>query len=161
MKTRKQYFSFNCRLTIVAVFLFVGCTSEPVAPIHQVKIEMIGNDFKWNSRYAGRDGEFNTEDDRLAKQVLHVPLEADIEIVLKSRDYLYTLELPFADKEEIAVPDLAFSLQFKADRLGSFKMPGSQMCGYTHPDLIGTLIIESQEEFSRWLDRNRNGDVAD
>ena len=120
---------------------------------------MTGNDFKWSSRYAGRDGKFNTEDDRIAKQILHVPLDADIEIVLKSHDYLYTLEVPVAGKEEIAVPDLAFSLHFKTDRLGSFKLPGSQMCGYTHPDLMGTLIIESQEDFSRWLDRN--GDVAE
>ena len=159
MKTRKQYFSRSFRLTIVAVFLFIGCKSESVAPINHVKIEMAGRDFKWSSRYAGRDGAFNTEDDRLAKQILHVPLNADIEIVLKSHDYLYTLEVPVADKEEIAVPDLAFSLHFRADQLGTFKMPGSQMCGYTHPELIGTLIIESQEDFSRWLDRN--GDVVE
>lgn len=143
----------------VAVFLFIGCSSERVVPINHVKIEMTGNDFKWSSRYAGQDGEFNTQDDRLAKQILHVPFDADIEIVLKSQDYLYTLEVPVAGKEEIAVPDLTFSLIFKADQLGTFKMPGSQMCGYTHPDLIGTLVIESQENFSRWL--NRNGDVVD
>ena len=152
MKTRKQYFSPSFCLTNLAVFLFIGCTSERVVPINHVKIEMTGNDFKWSSRYAGQDGEFNTQDDRLAKQILHVPLDADIEIVLKSQDYLYTLEIPVAGKEEIAVPDLTFSLQFKADQLGTFKMPGSQMCGYTHPDLMGTLIIESPRDFSRWLD---------
>lgn len=135
-----------------SVFLISGCASKSVVPIVEVKIEMIGNDFKWNSRYAGRDGKLNTEDDRMANEVLHVPLGADIEIVLKSRDYLYSLEVPVAGKKEIAVPDLTFSLHFKADQLGTFEMPGNQMCGYTHPDLMGTLIVESQEDYSRWLD---------
>ena len=137
------------------VFFLSGCESEPVEPVRDVKIEMTGNDFKWSSRYAGRDGKLNTPDDRLAKEVLHVPLDADIEIVLKSLDYLYSLEVPVAGKKEIAVPDLTFSLRFKADQLGTFEMPGNQMCGYTHPDLMGTLVVESQEDYARWLETSQ------
>tara|TARA_Y100001933_G_C18842139_1_gene498024 strand:- start:95 stop:565 length:471 start_codon:yes stop_codon:yes gene_type:complete len=146
-------YRFVCRAVLPTTLILGlwGCESEPVTPVKDVKIEMTGNDFKWISRYAGKDGEFNTEDDLLAQEVLHVPLNADIEIVLKSLDYLYSLEVPIAGKKEIAVPDLTFSLRFKADQLGTFEMPGDQMCGYTHPDLMGTLIVESQEDYARWM----------
>lgn len=146
-------YRFVCRAGLLTTLILGlwGCESEPVTPVKDVKIEMTGSDFKWISRYAGKDGEFNTEDDRLAQEVLHVPLDADIEIVLKSLDYLYSLEVPIAGKKEIAVPDLTFSLRFKADQLGTFEMPGNQMCGYTHPDLMGTLIVESQKDYARWL----------
>ena len=151
MVTRSR---INIYVFLCAYFACVlgGCESKSIEPVREVKIEMTGNDFKWNTRYAGRDEKFNTEDDRLAKEVIHVPLNANIEIVLKSLDYLYALEVPVAGKKEIAVPDLTFSLQFKADQLGTFEMPGNQMCGYTHPDLMGTLIVESQQDYADWLD---------
>ena len=151
MVTRSRI-ELHVGLLVHVAFALSGCESKPVEPIREVKIEMTGSDFKWNSRYAGRDGKLHTKDDRLAKEVLHVPLGADIEIVLQSRDYLYSLEVPVVGEKEIAVPDLTFSLHFKADQLGTFEMPGNQMCGYTHPDLMGTLIIENQEDYARWLD---------
>ncbi len=135
---------------MVSVF---GCDRKESQPpdIREVKIEMTGHDFKWHSRYAGADGKIGTDDDPRANQVLHVPVNAEVEILLKSRDYLYSLEVPQAQCKEIAVPDLTFSLNFKADQIGTFKMPGEQMCGYAHPDLMGTLIVESQSDYARWL----------
>ena len=119
--------------------------------IDAVTIEMTGQNFGWSSRYAGEDGQLGTSDDVHAAQVLHVPENAEVEIVLKSRDYIYSLEVPQAGLKEIAVPDLTFTLQFKADKIGRFELPGDQLCGYAHPDLIGTLIVESQSNYRRWL----------
>ena len=63
------------------------------------------------------DNTIGTDDDLHAAQVLHVPLNAEVSrSFLKSRDYLYSLEVPQARRKEIAVPDLTFSLTFTADR---------------------------------------------
>lgn len=141
---------------VASLFLLLGllgCDPEgpPPPDVREVKIEMTGHDFKWHSRYAGADGQLGTDDDPQTDQVLHVPVNADIEIFLKSRDYLYSLEVPQARCKEIAVPDLTFSLNFRTDTIGTFEMPGEQMCGYAHPDLMGTLIVESQSDYARWL----------
>lgn len=139
-------------LPMILLSGLVGCsTPDPKTTAPQkIKIEMTGHDFKWASRYAGNDEKMDTDDDIHAQQVLHVPINAEVEIVLKSLDYLYSLEVPLAEKKEIAVPDLEFSLSFKADKMGTFEMPGDQMCGYTHPDLMGTLVVESREDYDRW-----------
>ena len=123
--------------------------------IEAVTIEMTGYQFRWHSRYAGDDGQLETPDDVRASQVLHVPVNADVEIVLKSRDYIYSLEVPQAGLKEIAVPDLTFTLQFKADKIGRFELPGDQLCGYAHPDLIGTLVVDTQHDYRRWLASQR------
>ncbi len=146
---------YRNRVTLLLLVLLCGCESKPLEPVREVKIEMTGHDFKWASHYAGRDGKMGTDDDIHAQQILHVPIDAEVEIVLKSLDYLYSLEVPLAEKKEIAVPDLTFSLSFKADKMGTFEMPGDQMCGYTHPDLMGTLIVESQEDFAKWVKSQR------
>jgi len=82
-------------------------------------------------------------------------VKAEVEIVLKSRDYIYSLEVPQAGLKEIAVPDLTFTLRFEADNIGTFELPGDQLCGYAHPDLIGTLVVDSQENYRRWLASQR------
>jgi len=143
-----------CTLLVPGV---MGCNpavhTEPA--IEAVTIEMTGHDFRWHSRYPGDDGQVGTPDDVHAAQVLHVPVKADVKIVLKSRDYIYSLEVPQAGLKEIAVPDLTFTLRFEADNIGTFVLPGEQLCGYAHPDLIGTLVVESQRDYRRWLASQR------
>ena len=84
--------------------------------------------------------------------MLHVPVKAHVEIMLKSLDYVYSLEVPQAGIKEIAVPEMTFTLRFEAEKVGRFRLPGDQLCGYSHPDLISTLIVDTQSDYRRWLD---------
>ena len=138
----------------ILLLLIIGCgqTDQPDSVIDAVTIEMTGHDFKWHSRYPGEDGQWGTTDDVEAAQVLHVPVKANVEIVLKSLDYVYSLEVPQAGLKEIAVPDMTFTIRFETEKVGRFRLPGDQLCGYSHPDLIGTLIVETQKDYRRWLD---------
>lgn len=138
---------------LLLLLALAGCGQDiNSAPrVEVIKIEMTGHDFKWQSHSSGGDGRLGTADDVRAAHVLHVPPDADVEIVLKSMEYIYTLAVPQAKIKEIAVPDLTFRLQFKADQVGTFVLPGDQMCGYSHPDLMGTLIVETQKDYARWL----------
>lgn len=139
---------------LLLLLLFAtGCVSDPPpAPLAtSLTIEMTAHNFQWHSRYAGEDGQLGTTDDAQVAQVLHAPVGADVEFMLKSQDYVYSLEVPQAGRAEIAVPDLTFSLQFTVDQIGTFELPGNQLCGYTHPDLMGTLVVESQENYAGWL----------
>ena len=154
---RRMRSRMRCVVCIVLLLELTGCNSsdEPTAVIDSVTIEMTGHEFKWRSRYPGEDGQLGSTDDVQAAQVIHVPVGANVEIVLKSLDYIYSLEVPQAGVKEIAVPDMTFTLRFEADEVGTFRLPGDQLCGYAHPDLIGTLIVDTQKDYRRWLDSQR------
>jgi heme/copper-type cytochrome/quinol oxidase subunit 2 len=143
--------------------LFVVCLSpcacrRAVKTVDSLTIEMTGEDFRWSSRYPGADGEIGTCDDFYVAQKLTVPKDARIEIQLKSNDFIYSLEVPHKDLAEIAVPDMTFSLRFDADRLGAVSLPGEQLCGYAHPDLMATLLVVSQSDFDAWQrEAKKNG----
>jgi cytochrome c oxidase subunit 2 len=113
------------------------------------EVEMTGQDFEWHVRYAGPDGRLGTADDLHGWRDLHVPVGADVRIHLRSRDYIYNLALPHLGLKEVAVPELEFSLAFEAGERGTFELRGDQMCGWTHPKLLGTLHVESPEEVAR------------
>lgn len=120
-----------------------------LAPSGLFEVEITGQDFEWHVRYPGPDGRLGTQDDLFGWQDLHVPLGARTRIHLRSRDYIYNLALPHLGLKEVAVPDLEFSLEFEARLAGDFELRGDQMCGWTHPKLLGTLHVESGEAVAR------------
>jgi len=114
-----------------------------------------GHEFQWHIRYPGPDGRLETNDDIHAPRHLHLPANVQVKLMLASKDYVYSLGLPHLQLKEIAVPDLSFSMEFDTDDVGVFDLLGDQMCGYTHPDLVATLTVESPSDFNAWLDRMR------
>ncbi|MBZ0266866.1 hypothetical protein K8I85_01810 [bacterium] len=114
-------------------------------------VRMTGGNYRWQVRYAGADGAFDTADDRHATREVHVPAGVPVTLELRSEDYIYTMALPHLDLKEIAVPDLEFALRFEMDEAGEYPLRGDQMCGYQHPDLMGTLVVEGKDAFDAWV----------
>ncbi|MEE8146386.1 MAG: hypothetical protein V3T24_02185 [Longimicrobiales bacterium] len=116
----------------------------------ELRIEITGFEFQWHVRYPGPDGELGTADDLLDRRHVRVPVGRDVELVLHSRDYLYSLALPHVSLKEIAVPDLTFSIRLTPDSVGSFELRGDQFCGYSHPDLMGDFLVMTESDFEQW-----------
>lgn len=116
-------------------------------------VEVTGREFEWYFRYPGADGKFETSDDTRVEKDLHVPLDVDIVLQLKSDDYVYTFSIPDLELKEIAVPQLTFTLPFRASAPGTFELLADPLCNFRfyHDELMGRLIIQEQSEFSIWL----------
>lgn len=116
-------------------------------------IELTGTGYRWRVRYPGVDGLLATEDDVIRFRNVHMPLDVDVQFVLKSTDYVYGIELPDFKKREIAVPDLEFRFALHAAIAGTFDLNGDEFCGDPHPELVGKMIVEPRDQFRRWLAR--------
>jgi len=128
----------------------------PDIPIPNPLIVVVtGDDYNWHLRYPGEDGQIDTADDIPALRHLHLPTGIAARLKLQSMDFLYTLALPHLGLKEIAVPDLEFWLEFETTTEGVFELRGDQFCGYAHPDLLGTLVVEPPADFQAWLQARR------
>ncbi len=116
-------------------------------------IDVTGEEFEWHIRYPGSDGTPGTPDDILTRRHLYLPVGANIRLELHSKDYVYSLALPHLELNEIAVPDLTFIMEFKTEREGTYELLGDQMCGYTHPKLMGEMVVLSKEAFAAWSEK--------
>lgn len=116
-------------------------------------IEVTGHNYRWHVRYPNSTGRIETEKDALAVRDIHVPLETEVVLVLKSTDYVYVLSLPEFGKKEIAVPTLEFRMQFRPETTGQFALLGEELCGDPHPELKGSLVVEPQAQFLDWLQK--------
>lgn len=146
--------SVSMLLTLFTLSLAFGACGQPkrASAAHAelpdvLEVEITGDDFNWHVRYPGADGKLGTDDDVSAMRDLHVPVNTRTRLHLRSRDYIYNLALPDLSLKEIAVPNLEFFLEFETGAPRTVELRGDQMCGWTHPQLLGKLFIESTDEF--------------
>jgi cytochrome c oxidase subunit 2 len=111
---------------------------------------MTGRASRWWIRYAGPDGLFGTADDLAARDDLHVPAGFNIHLELRSDDYIYVFAVPSLDLNEVAVPGLEQSLDFRADRPETLALNAQAMCGL-RTDHNEHLVVQDLGEFKTWL----------
>jgi len=128
----------------ILVSLFACNKGESSENTNLLIIEVTGEAYNWHFRYPGLDGVLGTTDDKHSIQNLYLPIDTNVQLKLKSKDYIYSFALPELGQKEIAVPDLDFQLQFRTGKQKTLEILGDQFCGYAHKSLIGKAFISHQ-----------------
>lgn len=121
-----------------------------------VIVEVTARQFEWRLRYPGEDGEFNTPDDLYTVNDLHVPVDQDILVHLKSEDVLHSFFLPNLRVKQDAVPGMKIPVWFRAEETGSYDLVCAELCGWGHYKMKGRLTVETAEQYQVWLSKLRS-----
>jgi cytochrome c oxidase subunit 2 len=119
----------------------------PKAPI----AEITGRQFEWRVRYAGKDGVIGTEDDILNVNDLHLPVNEDVVLLIKSQDVLHSFFLPNLRVKQDVVPGMQQFVWFKANTPGTYDIVCAELCGWGHYKMRGRLTIEPRAQFEKFL----------
>jgi cytochrome c oxidase subunit 2 len=140
-----------------------------------VHVEVTGMQFQWYFRYPGPDGKFGltkpelqdasaggdaalgldpkdpaSKDDVVAG-VMVVPVNREIEVILRAQDVIHSFFIPAMRFKQDAVPGLAIHMHFTPIQTGEFEIACAELCGLGHYKMHGILKVVSQEEFDKWL----------
>jgi cytochrome c oxidase subunit 2 len=124
---------------------------KPPTAEEALRVEIMPEQFAWNIRYPGPDGQFRTADDVTTINLLHVPLNRPVVIQLSSKDVIHSFFLPNARIKMDAVPGMVTSLYFQATTPGTYDIACAEHCGFGHYRMRGFLTAQSEEEFESWL----------
>ena len=117
-----------------------------------LKIELMPQQFAWNVRYAGLDGEFATTDDIVAPlSQMHVPVDTPVVVQASSFDVVHAFYVPELRFKQDIVPGMVTTFWFDAVKTGKFEIACSALCGNGHYKMRGNLVVESKEDFQKWL----------
>lgn len=117
-----------------------------------LKVQIMPQQFAWNVRYAGPDGEFATADDIVAPlSQLHVPVNTPVVVQMSSFDVVHAFYVPELRFKVDAVPGMVTTFWFEATKTGKFEIACSALCGNGHYKMRGNLTVETKEEFENWL----------
>jgi cytochrome c oxidase subunit 2 len=112
--------------------------------------EVTGRQFEWRIRYAGDDGKIGTPDDLHIVNDLHVPVNDEIVLEIKSADVLHSFFLPNLRVKQDVVPGMKQLVWFKPVREGSFDIVCAELCGWGHYKMRGRITVDSPEKFQKW-----------
>ena len=114
--------------------------------------EVSARQFEWRIRYPGKDNKIGTRDDIHIVNDLHVPINQEVVLSIKSQDVLHSFFLPNLRLKQDVVPGMKQHVWFKATREGTYDIVCAELCGWGHYKMRGRITVESQAKFDKWLD---------
>lgn len=98
------------------------------------------------------DDPYGQDDIIIANNVLHLPIDRNIKVVLRSKDVLHDFWVPEIRAKMDMVPGMITYFWFRPTRTGEFEILCAELCGRGHHIMRGTMFIDTQEDFEAWLD---------
>jgi cytochrome c oxidase subunit 2 len=123
-------------------------------------LEVTGRQFEWRLRYPGANNRLGDSDDIFVVNDLHLPVNEEILIELKSADVLHSFFLPNMRVKQDAVPGMKIPVWFRAMATGTYDIVCAELCGWGHYKMKGRLTVQSREEFDEWLDKKYREQTA-
>ncbi len=120
-------------------------------PANAYPIHMMATQFEWNATYAGADGAFDTSDDFVSLNVLHIAVNQPVVVQLEAEDVIHSFFLPEFRVKQDAVPGMIIPVWFEATQTGEYTLACAELCGLGHYTMGGTVIVHSQADFQDWL----------
>lgn len=130
-------------------------------PNMPVTVEVTARQFEWRIRYPGPDGKFDTMDDIHHVNELHVPVNEEVLVDLKSMDVLHDFFLPKLRIKQDAVPGKRIPVWFKAKKVGESDLVCAELCGWGHYKMKGRLFVESRSQYEAWLAKMSDAQSAE
>lgn len=144
-------------------------------PSPDVQVEVTAQQFAWNIHYPGADNVFGktspslvdeagnpigldkndpaAKDDIVTVNQLHLPAGKTVLIHLKSKDVIHSFFVPQFRMKLDAVPGITGSLWVSATKTGNYEIACAELCGNSHYRMRGFLVIDTPEDFKKWLEQ--------
>ena len=158
-------------LVLMGTRIWAGVHFEK-APPDSLEIQVLAKQFAWAFRYAGPDGKFGRTDikqindangnpfgidekdpagkDDIVNATLKVPVGKPILLILRSRDVIHNFFVRELRMKQDIVPGMEIPFHFQADKIGTYEVPCSELCGLGHSQMRSTMEVMTAENFEQW-----------
>jgi cytochrome c oxidase subunit 2 len=149
-----------CDIVIIVPAILVWYNIKQVMPPADETVRVIGQQWAWSFQQAGPDGVMDTADDIRTVGELHVKVNTTYHFELMSRDVVHSFAVPSFRLKQDALPGRTISGWFRPNRVGTYDIQCTQMCGIGHGLMAGRIIVETPQDHAAWLLHNSNPAVA-
>ncbi len=131
-------------IVVVVMFYvgFKGFVAMATPPVDAYKIVVEGQKWSWMFTYP--NGHVDSD--------LHVPVDADVQLVLTSLDVIHSLYIPAFRLKKDAVPGRYNKMWFRATQSGEYNIFCAEYCGTGHSDMMAQCVVHPPGEYAVWLE---------
>lgn len=161
-------------LLCIAIPLWRKNVEEFPDPKNATVVQIMAQQFGWNIRYAGQDGEFGQQDMKLISDKnifgvdpndpkgkddvqfyngnIHVVVNKPVLIYLSSKDVIHSFKLVAMRMTQDAIPGLRFPITFTPTKVGRYQIECAQLCGGGHSSMAGGFLqVDTPEDYATWM----------
>jgi len=169
---------------------------------NRVVVELYAKQFDWTARFPGKDGklgetdyrqitgvnavgldtnDLSGNDDVLVRNEIHIPVDTEVELNIRSRDVIHSVYLPHFRAQMNAVPGMVTFFKFKPTKTTAemrkdpyviqlmaginsqrekeqkeavefdYTLLCNKICGASHYNMQMTVIVDSKADYAKWL----------
>jgi cytochrome c oxidase subunit 2 len=119
-----------------------------------VRVQIYPQQWAWNFRYPGLDGQFGTEDDITTLNQLVVPKGKKIMAQIKAKDVIHGFWITNVRLQMDAIPGMVTKFWFDANENGDYEITCAHHCGTFHYKMKAFLKVVDTGDFQAWVKEN-------
>jgi cytochrome c oxidase subunit 2 len=108
-----------------------------------LRINVTAQQFAWSFSYPEAKG--------LTSGVLRLPKDRSVQLVMHSKDVIHSFWVPEFSQKEDTVPGITTTLHITPNRLGTYPVICTELCGLGHSVMRTKVIVMTPAAFDKWL----------
>lgn len=113
----------------------------------EMEVNVISQQFFWRFEYPGRG---------ISTSELGLVVNRPVLFKITARDVVHSFWVPEFRVKQDAVPGMETFLRVTPTQAGSYKLMCAELCGFAHSAMVAPVIVMSEEEFNKWVERQRS-----
>ena len=118
------------------------CKPRSADPLKPLVVCVIAQQYTWLFKYPSYHN--------ATSATLHLPLGTTAQLQLQSLDVIHSFWVPEFSQKQDAVPGLLTKLVITPNRLGTFPVICTELCGLGHALMRSEAIVTSEDKFLSW-----------
>jgi cytochrome c oxidase subunit II len=108
-----------------------------------MNVNVYSQQYAWNFTYP--------KPDKFSRGTLHVPVDRQVVFSLHALDVIHSFWVPEWRIKKDNVPGITTQAVVTPDRIGTYQLICTELCGFGHSTMRATVVVESKQDFQKWL----------
>ena len=110
----------------------------------RLQVDVTAQQFAWKFEYP---------EAKVTSTELHVPVDRQVEFSMQAIDVIHSFWVPEWRMKKDLVPGQTTHVLVTPDQEGSYALICTELCGIGHSTMRAPVVVESQDDFDAWLDK--------
>jgi cytochrome c oxidase subunit II len=128
-------------VTIIFVYGFKDFMHMAVPPPDPYEVVVTAHMWSYNFTYPNQH----------LDDVLHIPIDIPVQLVLNSVDVIHGFSMPVFRVKKDVVPGRYNKIWVQATQLGTYDIFCTQYCGQGHSKMRAQVVVQPLDDFKKWL----------
>jgi cytochrome c oxidase subunit 2 len=107
-------------------------------------VDVFSQQYAWSFGYPGKGNAYSQGE-------LHVPLDRQVQFKMHSLDVIHSFWVPEWRIKKDNVPGITTTAIVTPDRLGTYQLICTELCGFGHASMRAKVVVEPPAEFRKWV----------